>query len=153
MKVRLLVIGRTKEAYAVEGVNHFAERVRRVLPFEIVELPDEKTKGPGQKDREAERLLAALKADDFAVALDEHGKSLRSVEFARFVESRMNAGTRSLSFLIGGPDGHGDAVLKQAGLVLSLSPMTFPHDLARVIFTEQLYRAVSILRHEPYHHE
>lgn len=154
MKLSLLVIGKTKQPFVREGLLHYAERLRHYAPFEIVELPEAAVRGATPpRDDEARRLVEKLPRGAFVVALDEHGKAFSSAALARLIEERRNAATQAMAFLVGGPYGHGEAVRRRADLTLSLSLMTFPHDLVRLLFAEQLYRAHTILRGEPYHHE
>lgn len=156
MKLVLLTLGKTKQAFIREGLLFYAERLAHYTSFELVEVPELAERGltkEAQCAREAEVLLAKIPRGAYVVMLDEGGKSLRSVELARFIETRQNAATKHLVFVVGGPYGHGPTLRERADLSLSLSAMTFPHDLVRLLFSEQLYRAFSILRKEPYHHE
>lgn len=156
MKLLLLTQGKTKQAFIREGLLFYAERLSHYAPFELLEVPELTERGLSkeqQKAREAERLLAKIPRDAYVVMLDEGGKSLRSQDFAKFIEARQNSAVKHLVFVVGGPYGHGQALRERANQSLSLSAMTFPHDLVRLLFTEQLYRAFSILRNEPYHHE
>jgi len=154
VKLWLAAIGKTKTPFVADGLAHYEKRLVRYLPYERLELPD--VKGPlpeaEQKRREAERLLAALPHGATLVALDGKGKSLATEAFAAWLQGRMNAGTAHIVFAVGGAYGHGEDVLRRAELALSLSPLTFPHDLVRLIFAEQLYRILTILKGEPYHH-
>lgn len=155
MKLRIISVGKTRQSHVTDGIALYLKRVSRVFPTELVDVPDLKAgKHPPQqaKDLEAERLLAAVPPGARLIALDEGGEMFSSQGLAEWLQERMNRGERHLCFLIGGPYGHGQAVLAAADLRLSLSAMTFPHDLARLVLMEQLYRATTILRNEPYHH-
>ena len=126
------------------------------MPFSITVIPELKnTKALSeaqQKEREGEMVLAKLQSSDYIVLLDEHGKEFRSVEFARWIEQK-NASVRRLVFVIGGPYGFSDAMYQRANEKISLSKMTFSHQMVRLVFTEQIYRACTIIKGEPYHHE
>lgn len=153
MKARLIVVGRTERGFVADGVAYYLDRLERVCPVDIVVLPE-----AGRGDRthqqhvEGERILAALRPGEQVVVLDERGMGLGSTGFADRLGKWRDQGVRQVAFVIGGAYGLSDAVRERADLVLSLSPMTFPHQLVRVLFAEQLYRAFSILRGAPYHH-
>ena len=154
MKVRILAVGKLKETRSREAAEDYLARVNRYLPCEVVEVKD----AGGERDEarilasEARRLRDAAAGDgEFRVALDVRGKSYSSVEFARFLGDRMSHGGGDLAFLIGGPWGLEPGLRRECELQLSLSALTFPHDLVRVILLEQIYRALTILRGEPYH--
>lgn len=156
MKISLISIGQTKQVHVKQGLEFYQRRLRRYNPFEYLELPETKGKISSialQKQAESERLLKSIDSTSFVVALDEYGQNMTSPQFASWMQQRMNQSTRRLVFCIGGAYGHGEALLARANLKLSLSSMTFPHDLVRLIFVEQLYRAFTILRKEPYHHD
>jgi len=157
MNVVLLTVGKTGDGYVREGVAAYEKRLKRFLPFEICTTPEVKH-GKGRsveqhKAREGELLLKRLSPGDEVVLLDERGAQMRSVEFARFLEAKMVASVKRLVFVLGGPYGFSAAVYARANAELALSRLTFSHQLARLIFVEQLYRANTILRGEPYHHE
>ena len=134
----------------------YVSRLKHYVPFSLVEIPELKNASALSQDqikeREGELILAALKPSDEVVLLDEHGKQFRSVEFAQHLQERMNRG-RDLVFVVGGAYGFSQKVYDRAPGRLSLSPMTFSHQMVRTVFAEQLYRAFTILRGEPYHHE
>lgn len=157
MKVKLLVIGKTDKDYLNEGIELFRKRIPHYLPFDFQIIPDIKNTRnlpeDQQKEKEGELILAQLKTGDELILLDEHGKEYRSTEFASFLEKKMLAGTKTLVFCIGGPYGFSDKVYENAAGKISLSKMTFSHQMVRLIFCEQLYRALTILKGEPYHHE
>lgn len=152
MKLRLLCVGRMSESYLREGVGDFAARIQRYLPFSTVELKEEKGgDARRQKEREGERLLERIPPQAFTVVLDERGKNLSSEELSALLGRHMVEGTGEMAIVIGGAYGLSDAVRARGDIVLSLSPMTFTHQMARLILLEQVYRALTILRNEPYH--
>ena len=156
MKAELLLVGKTVNNVFVTAIADYTKRIGHYIPFNISVIPELKnTKNISfsqQKDAEGELILKKLQADDHLVLLDEHGKELRSIEFAQWLERKQYA-ARRLVFAIGGPYGFSDAVYGRANEKISLSKMTFSHQMVRLIFTEQLYRACTILKGEPYHHE
>lgn len=157
MKIELMAIGRTTNRELAQLIEHYADRVGHYVPFKFTALPDVKnTRSQSeaqQKAAEGQLFLRAIEPSDWVVLLDEHGKELTSVEMSRYVQRKMQSVPKRLLFLIGGPYGFSDEVRSRAAEALSLSKMTFPHELIRLIFIEQLYRAFTILRGEPYHHE
>lgn len=157
MKISLLVIGKTNHSYLTPGIDDYAKRIGRYLPFDIQYIADTKnTKSiteAQQKALEGKNILAAVDPSDCVVLLDEHGKEFRSLEFSQYIERKMQTVQKRLVFVVGGPYGFSDDVYQRANEKISLSKMTFPHDMIRLIFTEQLYRACSIMHNEPYHHE
>lgn len=157
MKTCLLVIGKTDAVYVREGIGEYEKRLRRYIPYEMKVLPDVKNaKNMGeilQKEKEGEMILEQLQATDLVVLLDEKGRQYTSVEFSDFLAQKMLGGVKRLVFVIGGPYGFSEAVYRRANDKLSLSRMTFSHQMVRMIFAEQIYRAMTILKGEPYHHE
>ncbi len=157
MKIKLLAIGKTDEKYLQTGMDIFAKRIPHYVPFEFKIIPDLKNNRNlteiQQKEKEGEMILRELTTSDELILLDENGLTNSSVAFARFLEKKMLAGTRQLVFVIGGPYGFSESVYQRANQRISLSPMTFSHQMVRLIFLEQLYRAFTILKGEPYHHE
>lgn len=157
MKVELWMIGKTAERYLEDGMSIYAKRMKHYLPFEMYLLPDvrnAKSLNQAQlKEAEGTIFLDKLNDQDFLVLLDENGKSFRSMEFAKQMEKWMTHSHRRMVFLIGGAFGFSPAMYERANAKIALSPMTFSHQLVRLIFLEQLYRAMTILRGEPYHHE
>ncbi len=157
MNIDLIVVGKTdlKEVDAL--VELYSRRISFYTKFAITYLPDikntKKLSESQQKSAEGEAILRQVTEGDRLVLLDEHGEERRSVEFAEWLQKRMNSGVRRLVFVIGGPYGFSDAVYNRADELISLSKMTFSHQMVRAIFTEQLYRGFSIIRNEPYHHE
>lgn len=157
MKITLLQTGKTTERHVSEGVGIYTERLKKYCDFGIITIPDLKDtrKMPlkEQKEREGRKILDATGKDDLLVLLDERGRELTTVEFAEWLGKRMQESRKRILFVVGGPWGFSDEVYAAAFFRLSLSRMTFPHQLVRLLFSEQLYRAFTIIRGEPYHHE
>lgn len=154
MKIILVCVGKTNENHIIEGINIYLKRIQRNYGFNIQIISDAR-KGLSreqQKIEEGQNILKKVSSDDFLVLLDENGNELNSVEFASFLEKHMVQSTKNMIFVVGGPYGFSDEVYKRANYKLSLSQMTFSHQIIRLIFTEQLYRAFTIIRGEPYHH-
>lgn len=156
MKTFLILVGKTTDRHFQAGIDDYVGRIAHYMPFELTVIPELKnTKSlteDQQKNAEGELILKQLQPSDTVVLLDERGRQLRSVEFARWLEKKRNT-ARRLVFIIGGPYGFSEAVYRRADEQLSLSPMTFSHQMIRLVFTEQVYRACTIIRGEPYHHE
>lgn len=156
MKTLLILVGKTTDKHFQTGISDYVERISHYMPFELVTIPEIKnTKsltGEQQKTAEGELILKQLQPSDTVVLLDEHGRELRSIELARWLEQKRNS-ARRLIFVIGGPYGFSSEVYSRADEALSLSKMTFSHQMVRLIFTEQIYRACTIIKGEPYHHE
>lgn len=156
MKTSLLLVGKTASKLFAEGIADYESRISHYMPFNIKVIPELKNNKSMsealQKEKEGELILKAIEPKDFIVLLDERGRQFRSVEFARWIGEKQQDG-RPLTFIIGGPYGFSDAVYARADFKISLSPMTFSHQMVRLIFIEQLYRACTIMRGEPYHHE
>ncbi|MCR5645017.1 MAG: 23S rRNA (pseudouridine(1915)-N(3))-methyltransferase RlmH [Bacteroidales bacterium] len=156
MKILLLVIGKTDEDYLVTGIKKYVGRLGHYTPFELKEIPDIRNRKTlseeQQKKAESFLLLQQLQPSDHVVLLDERGKQYTSIEFSELIEKRSASGVKRLVFLIGGPYGFAQEVYDRADALLSLSPMTFSHQMVRLVFVEQLYRAFTILKGEPYHH-
>jgi len=156
MKTILILVGRTADKHFQAGISDYAERIGHYMPFDIVTIPELKnTKNlteDQQKTAEGELILRQLQASDTVVLLDEHGREFRSIDYARWLTQKQQS-ARRLVFVIGGPYGFSEAVYARANEKISLSKMTFSHQMVRLIFTEQLYRACTIIRGEPYHHE
>lgn len=157
MKIELMVIGRTGARYLQDGIDGYIKRLSHYVPFELRCLPDIKTTKSlteeRQKELEGELFLSQLQPGDCLVLLDERGKELTSREFASYIDRKMVSVPKRMLFVIGGPYGFSKAVYDRADDKLSLSRMTFSHEMVRLFFTEQLYRAMTILRGEPYHHD
>ena len=156
MKLTLLVVGKTVGTELPKMIDTYVQRLKHYIPFDIQVIPDLKnTKSLSesqQKQQEGEAILRAVEGC-YVVLLDEHGKEYRSLTFASQLQSWLNTSTRGLTFVIGGPYGFSEAVYQRADAKISLSQMTFSHQMIRLLFVEQLYRAMTILRGEPYHHE
>lgn len=156
LKICLLVIGKTDAAYIKAGIEEYEKRLTRYVPYEMKVLPDVKnTKSMSegvQKEKEGEMLLAELQSGDFVVLLDENGRMYSSMEFADFLAQKMQSAIKRIVFVIGGPYGFSDGVYSRANDKISLSKMTFSHQMVRMIFAEQFYRAMTIMKGEPYHH-
>lgn len=157
MKILFLVIGKTVDKRLTSLIDDYAERVGHYVPFDMEVIPELKNtkalSAEQQKEREEELLMKQLRDGDYVVLLDEGGKEFRSVEFADYLERKQTLAARRLVFVVGGPYGFSPAVYKLAKEKVSLSQMTFSHQMVRLFFVEQLYRAYTILRGEPYHHE
>lgn len=155
MKIEFWQIGKTERGWVEDGCQIYAARVKRYAPFEQVLLPDVREKGEPDflKKREGEAVLKKLTEGDLLVLLDENGSEFGSVEFAGWLEKRLASGKKRLVFLVGGAFGFSAEVRARADFQVSLSRLTFPHQLVRIMFLEQLYRAFSILGNEPYHNQ
>lgn len=157
MKISLFVVGKTNHNYLSPGIDDYTRRISFYCPFNIQYIADAKnTKNLSQeqqKTAEGQNILAAIDKSDYVVLLDEHGKEFKSLEFSAYIAKKMQTVPRRLIFIVGGPYGFSEAVYLRANEKISLSKMTFPHDLIRLVFTEQLYRAFTIMHNEPYHHE
>ncbi len=155
MKICFWVIGKTNEKYLEEGIRIYEKRLHHYLPFTMDIIPDVKSGGPLAaamvKEKEGNLILAKLKPEDYLILLDEQGKSYDSVGFARYMEKNLHLPARRIIFLVGGAYGFSPEVYGRANDKLALSAMTFSHQMIRLFFCEQLYRAMTILRHEPYH--
>lgn len=157
MKIKLLTIGATPKNYLLEGALVFEKRVSNYISFEKIEIPDIKNAKNLSKDQikteEGKLLLQKINTTDFVILLDEKGKEMRSTDFAEWMQLIMNQGPKQIVFVVGGPFGFSDAIYNRGNRKLSLSQMTFSHQMIRLFFMEQLYRAFTILKNEPYHHE
>ena len=156
MKTILILVGKTVNKHFIAGIEDYSERISHYMPFEIVTIPElRNTKNLSeeqQKISEGDLILRQIQPSDTVVLLDEHGKEFRSIEYARWLQQKQQT-ARRLVFVIGGPYGFSDAVYSRSNEKISLSKMTFSHQMVRLTFTEQLYRACTIIKGEPYHHE
>ncbi len=156
MNIRLIFTGKTGEKYIEHGTDMYVKRLSRYIKFQISETADlKKTSSLPEaeiKKKEGEKILALIKSGDYVVLLDERGKSMNSPEFAAYLNEKMCSGLKNLVFVIGGAYGFDETVYNRADSMLSLSKMTFSHQMVRLFFTEQCYRAFTILNNEPYHH-
>ena len=152
-----MTIGKTDAKEIVSLVDEYKKRLGRYIKFQLVVIPDLKNNKnlteSQQKEKEGEHILAQIETSDLVVLLDEKGKQFTSVSFSNYLQKKMNSGLKRLVFVIGGPYGFGDEVYKRANEKVSLSSMTFSHQMVRLFAIEQLYRAFTILRNEPYHHQ
>lgn len=157
MDIDIIAVGRTDDPNIVAIVENYLKRLNHYAKVRLVTLPDAKNvkniSASGQKRIEGEALLKTFSPGDYVVLLDDKGNQPGSIEFSEWLQKRMNSGLRRLCFVIGGPFGFSKEVYDRAQEKLSLSAMTFSHQIVRAIFAEQLYRAFTILRNEPYHHE
>lgn len=157
MKIAIIAVGKTSTDYVARGVDEFIKRSNRYINVELSVIPDIKTSKAlteeSQKQQEGKAILAAMQSGDIVILLDERGKELTSREFSALIERRMVQGIKRLVFVIGGPYGFSKEVYDRADSKLSLSRMTFTHEMVRLFFMEQIYRAMTIMRGEPYHHD
>lgn len=157
MKIELWYIGKTSFAYLKEGEDLYEKRIKRYLPFQKYMIPDIKNAknmaAKQLKEREGNAVLDKLKSDDCLIILDENGKHYTSVEFSRFLENKMQSSHKRLIFLIGGAYGFSEILYKRANFKISLSKMTFSHQMIRIFALEQVYRALTIMKSEPYHNQ
>jgi 23S rRNA (pseudouridine1915-N3)-methyltransferase len=157
MKIVLLVVGKTTERYFIDAIEEYKNRLKHYIPFEMEVIPELKnTKSLSttqQKEREGELILKNVQPGDYLVLLDERGKEFSSTNFAEYLEKKTHTVSRRLIFVVGGPYGFSEKVYEAAQEKISVSKMTFSHQMIRMIFVEQIYRAMTILNNEPYHHE
>lgn len=157
MKIKLIVVGKTVDEYLKKGIQLYITRIGFYIKFELIEIPE--LKGVKSisfeqiKELEADLIVRQIDTSDVVVLLDERGSAFRSIEFAEFINKKMIAGTKTLTFIVGGAYGFSERIYSRSNGSISLSKMTFSHQMVRLIFVEQLYRAFSILKNEPYHHE
>ena len=157
MTIKLLAVGKTDDKDLQKLIVQYVKRLKHYCKFKIEIIPDiKKSKKMDenlQKQKEGELILAKTQASDILVLLDENGKNFSSVGFSTWLQKQMNTGMKQLIFVIGGPYGFSDEVYQRANQKISLSKMTFSHQMVRLFFTEQIYRAFTILKNEPYHHQ
>ncbi|SFG10489.1 23S rRNA (pseudouridine(1915)-N(3))-methyltransferase RlmH [Prevotella sp. KH2C16] len=156
MKTKLILVGKTANKHLAAGIEDYVGRINHYMPFDVITITELKnTKNLSenqQKEKEGELILRRLLPSDTVILLDEHGEEFRSVDFASWLQQKQRT-VRELVFIIGGPYGFSQDVYNRANGKLSLSLLTFPHQMVRLILTEQLYRACTIIKGEPYHHE
>lgn len=156
MKISLILNGKTEDDYIAKGFAVYEQRLKHYLPFETVVIPALKnTKALSieqQKQKEGDLILKNIQGSDKLILLDENGKEYNSVNFSEFIQQQMNSGIKNCVFVVGGPYGFSEEIYKRANGKISLSKMTFSHQMVRLFFAEQLYRAMTILKNEPYHH-
>jgi 23S rRNA (pseudouridine1915-N3)-methyltransferase len=157
MKIDLILMGRTSETWLQTGIGIYSSRMKHYIDFAVVEIPIPRKVSvlprKLQCDEEGRLLLKQLEGYDMVILLDEHGKELGSVAFAGLLQQMMNSGVRRLAFVVGGAYGFSEAIQRKNYQQMSLSKMTFSHQMIRLFFTEQLYRAFTIIKGEQYHHE
>lgn len=156
MKITLLAVGKTEDKYLIEGIDKYLSRLKHYINFNIVIIPDIKNSKnlteAQQKTKEAEFISKQINNTDVVVLLDEKGKKHSSISFSEYLNKQMIGSVQNLVFIIGGPYGFDKSIYKRSNTSISLSDMTFSHQMVRLFFVEQLYRAFSILKNEPYHH-
>ena len=156
MRITLIAVGKTEDKYLIEGIEKYLGRLKHYINFTILIIPDIKnTKNLSeaqQKSKEAEFINKQINSTDIVVLLDEKGKKHSSVSFSEYLNKQMIGSVQHLVFIIGGPYGFDDTIYKRSNTSISLSDMTFSHQMVRLFFVEQLYRAFTILKNEPYHH-
>lgn len=157
MKVKLIIVGKTKKSFLLEGEKEYKKRLKRYLSLEVIELPDVKNAKKRSEEEikreEAKLILSKVSPSDYVELLDEKGKEYSSLKFSKHLERHFLHGSQPLVFVIGGPYGFHKDVYNRANSQLSLSRLTFSHQMIRLFFIEQLYRAMTILKGEPYHHQ
>lgn len=157
MKIALILTGKTTERHIAAGMETYSKRISKYTAFELITLPDLKNTRnmpeEEQKIREGKKIIQSIGKDDYVVLLDEHGTQFRTVEFAGWLEKKFISHNKRMLFVIGGPWGFSEEVNAACSMRLSLSKMTFSHQLVRLLFVEQLYRAFTVIKGEPYHHE
>jgi 23S rRNA (pseudouridine1915-N3)-methyltransferase len=157
MKIKLLAIGKTDHKHLIKLIEEYEKRLKHYVKFELAIIPDVKNAKNlseiQQKEKEGELILSKLQNTDVLVLLDDKGKQFTSIEFSKYLQKKMNAGIKQLVLVIGGPYGFSDAVYAKAQGKISLSKMTFSHQMIRLFIIEQIYRGFTILKNEPYHHE
>lgn len=157
MKVILMSVGKTNDTNFTQIIDTYKNRLKFYISFDLDFIPDlKKTKNLSQKEQknlEGKNILSRIQSNDYLVLLDDKGKQYTSVTFAQFIEKKTHIISKRIIFLIGGPYGFSDEVYNRANEKISLSKMTFTHQMVRLVFIEQLYRAMTILNNEPYHHE
>ena len=155
MNIKLVVIGETNNKNLKVLIDHYTHKLNHYIKFDLIIIKDQKKKLPEiiQIQKEGEKILSILKKNEFIILLDENGEHKSSVGFSKFIQKKLNSGMKTLTFVIGGPYGFSEEIKSMSNYQLSLSKMTFSHEMIRLFFTEQLYRAFSILKNEPYHHQ
>lgn len=157
MKVKLLAIGKTDNKHLVQLITEYEKRLKHYIKFSLEIIPDIKNaknlSETQQKNKEGELILSKLQPTDYLVLLDDKGTTYTSMEFSKYLQKKMNSGLKQLVIVIGGPYGFSDSVYQKSKGKISLSKMTFSHQMIRLFIIEQIYRGLTILRNEPYHHE
>ena len=155
MNIKLVVIGETNNKNLKVLTDQYIDKLKHYIKFDLIIIKDQKKKLPEniQIKKEGEKILSILKKNEFIILLDENGEHKSSVAFSKFIQKKLNSGIKTITFIIGGPYGFSSEIKSISNYQLSLSKMTFSHEMIRLFFTEQLYRAFSILKNEPYHHQ
>jgi len=157
MVIKIVLVGKTDATYLQTGINVYLDRLKHYVPVKMIEIPELKNVSALSRDqiktREGELILKQISQSEHVILLDEHGKTFTSVNWARDLEQKLAHSSKDIVFVVGGSYGFSEDVYKRANSMLSLSEMTFSHQLVRLIFVEQLYRAFTIIKGEPYHHE
>ena len=155
MNIKLVVIGETNNKNLKVLIDQYTNKLNHYIKFDLIIIKDQKKKLPEsiQIKKEGQQILSILKKNEFIILLDENGEHKSSVEFSKFIQKKLNSGIKTVTFIIGGPYGFSSEIKSMSNYQLSLSKMTFSHEMIRLFFTEQLYRAFSILKNEPYHHQ
>jgi len=157
MKITFILNGKTEDIYLINGISQYESRLKHYISFETIVIPALKNTQAlsveQQKQKEGELILKYVQSSDKFILLDENGKDYDSIGFSSFVQQQMNSGIKNLVFVVGGPYGFSEQIYKRANAKVSLSKMTFSHQMVRLFFLEQLYRAMTILKNEPYHHQ
>jgi len=157
MKINLLTVGKTTDQQMIKLQDEYQNRLKFYIPFESTVIPElkntKKLSAAEQREKEADLILKQIENSDDVILLDDKGKQYTSIGFSEFLQKKMNAGNKRTVFVVGGPYGFSQRVYDRANGLLSLSTMTFSHQMVRLIFLEQLYRAMTIIKGEPYHHE
>lgn len=157
MNIKLVVVGKTEEKYLKEGIDIFEKRLKFYIPFEMIVIPclkETKNLSPQIiKEKEGELILKQISKYDKIILFDEKGDDFTSMDYSVFIQKQMNAGIKTLCFVVGGAFGFSDEVYKKADQKIALSKMTFSHQMIRLLIVEQLYRAFTILKNEPYHNQ
>ncbi len=155
MNIKLVVIGETNNKNLKVLTDQYIDKLKHYIKFDLIIIKDQKKKLPEsiQIKKEGEKILSILKKNEFIILLDENGEHKSSVGFSKFIQKKLNSGMKNITFIVGGPYGFSSEIKSISNYQLSLSKMTFSHEMIRLFFTEQLYRAFSILKNEPYHHQ
>ena len=156
MKIKLIVIGKTDESYLTKGIDKYVDRLRHYVNFEVVTINDiklgKKTNIEVQKEMEGKEIMGKVADNDYLILLDENGQTYNSMDFSKYLQKRLNAGN-DLVFVVGGPFGFSQRIYERANAKIALSNLTFSHQMVRLFFVEQIYRAFTILKGEKYHHQ
>ena len=155
MNIKLVVIGETNNKNLKALTDQYINKLKHYITFDLIIIKDQKKKLPEsiQIKKEGEKILSILKKNEFIILLDENGEHKSSVGFSKFIQKKLNSGMKNITFIVGGPYGFSSEIKSISNYQLSLTKMTFSHEMIRLFFTEQLYRAFSILKNEPYHHQ